>query len=95
MTRVMTYMPIENVWGQLNYYTYSDTRLLAITMQASGFPGRMKKLCTIEVASFPVPRPAFRRCCTKQRRKAGRGTGNEATIEAYSLRVLNYLLQDA
>ena len=35
------------------------------------------------LASFPVPRPAFRRCNsplyrTKQRRKAGRGTGYEA-----------------
>ena len=35
------------------------------------------------LASYPVPRPAFRRCLvplyrTKQRRKAGRGTGNEA-----------------
>ena len=54
MTRVMTYMPIENVWGQLNYYTYSDSRLLAITMQAMN-PGRMKKLCTTEAYLLRVP----------------------------------------
>ena len=42
--------------------------------------------------TFPVPRPAFRRCLvrplyrTKQRRKAGRGTGNEARLHC-----LNYL----
>ena len=45
-------------------------------------------LCVITTASFPVPRPAFRRlafrrlqCCKRQ--KAGRGTGNEATITRY------------
>ena len=40
-----------------------------------------------DVASFPVPRPAFRRCLvyrTKQRRKAGRGTGNEAMHDVQS-----------
>ena len=34
----------------------------------------------IKLASFPVPRPAFRRCLV-QRRKAGRGTGYEAMIK--------------
>ena len=46
-------------------------------------------ICTVmswlygKLASYPVPRPAFRRCLvplyrTKQRRKAGLGTGYEA-----------------
>ena len=42
--------------------------------------------CAVRVASYPVPRPAFRRSqylpyC--KRRKAGRGTGNEATVRVY------------
>ena len=36
------YMPIENVWGQLNYYTYSDSRLL--DHNASGFPGMYEEV---------------------------------------------------
>ena len=38
-----------------------------------------------EVASFPVPRPAFRRLQLPycKQRKAGRGTGNEAKSEAW------------
>ena len=58
-------------------------------------------MCTYmyAVASFPVPRPAFRRLQygtklyrTKQRRKAGRGTGYEAM---YTVRdtviIINFL----
>ena len=40
-------------------------------------------LYSVLLASFPVPRPAFRRLQYCKQRKAGRGPGNEASQPIY------------
>ena len=65
-------------------FTSREQSKLGTTEQNYAYLGlTLECLCGDSVASFPVPRPAFSRLqygkAYCKRRKAGRGTGNEAS----------------
>ena len=67
-------------FGEMHIFVVASVPLAVLVSQGSFVLSGRRTAGLLTLASFPVPRPAFRRLQYGKRRKAGRGTGNEAIL---------------